>query len=140
VKGRPAISVELKFTRHGPLICVEKVKNRAFAVRTIWLEPGTSPYFPAYNHMRSKTFEDCKKSVERWGTPSLNHVYADVQGNIGWAPRGFAPGPSELGWFASGARRWTLRVDRPLDERPVSDELQSLVGLRHDVQRNESAA
>jgi penicillin amidase len=95
VKGQLAVAVELKFTRHGPLIYVEKDiergKNRAFAVRTIWLEPGTSPYFPAYGHMRSKTFEDYKKSVERWGTPSLNHVYADVQGNIGWAPRGFAP-------------------------------------------------
>jgi penicillin G amidase len=94
VKGQLAVPVELKFTRHGPLIYVEKDiergKNRAFAVRTIWLEPGTSPYFPAYGHMRSKTFEDYKKSVERWGTPSLNHVYADVQGNIGWAPRGFA--------------------------------------------------
>ena len=70
---------------------MERQKNRAFAVRTVWLEPGSSPYFPSYEHMRSKTFEDYKKSVERWGTPSLNHVYADVQANIGWAPRGFAP-------------------------------------------------
>jgi penicillin amidase len=91
VKGQPAVAVELKFTRHGPLIYVEKEKGRAFAVRTVWLEPGTSPYFPAYEHMRCRTFEDYKKSVERWGTPSLNHVYADLQGNIGWSPRGFAP-------------------------------------------------
>jgi penicillin amidase len=25
------------------------------------------------------------------GNPSLNHIYADMKGNIGWAPRGFAP-------------------------------------------------
>lgn len=91
VKGQPAIAVELRFTRHGPLIYVEREKNRAFAVRTVWLEPGSSPYFPSSEHMRSKTFEDYKKSVARWGTPSLNHVYADVQGNIGWAPRGYVP-------------------------------------------------
>ena len=91
VKNQPAVDIALKFTRHGPVIYVEKEKNRAFAVRTVWLEPGASPYFPSYEHMRSKTFEDYKKSVERWGTPSLNHVYADVHGNIGWAPRGFAP-------------------------------------------------
>jgi penicillin G amidase len=91
VKNQPAVDIALKFTRHGPVIYVEKEKNRAFAVRSVWLEPGASPYFPSYEHMRSKTFEDYKKSVERWGTPSLNHVYADVQGNIGWAPRGFAP-------------------------------------------------
>jgi penicillin amidase len=91
VKNQPAVDIALKFTRHGPVIYVEKEKNRAFAVRSVWLEPGASPYFPSYEHMRSRTFEDYKKSVERWGTPSLNHVYADVQGNIGWAPRGFAP-------------------------------------------------
>jgi penicillin amidase len=91
VKNQRAIDVDLKFTRHGPVIYAEKEKNCGFAVRTVWLEPGTSPYYPSYEHMRSRTFEDYKKSVERWGTPSLNHVYADVQGNIGWAPRGFAP-------------------------------------------------
>jgi penicillin amidase len=91
VKGQPAVTAELKFTRHGPLIYVEKDKPRAFAVRTMWLEPGTSPYFPSSEHMRSKNFEEYKRTVERWGTPSLNHIYADLQGNIGWAPRGFAP-------------------------------------------------
>ena len=91
VKGQGAVPVELMFTRHGPLIYVEKEKNRAFAVRTAWLEPGTAPYFPSAEHMRSKTFADYKRAVERWGTPSLNHVYADIDGNIGWAPRGFAP-------------------------------------------------
>jgi penicillin amidase len=91
VKGQPTIPVELKFTRHGPLIYVEKDRNRAFAVRTMRLEPGTSPYFPSAQHMRSRNFEEYKRSVDRWGTPSLNHVYADLRGNIGWAPRGFAP-------------------------------------------------
>jgi penicillin amidase len=91
VKGQPTIPIELKFTRHGPLIYFEKHRDRAFAVRTMWLEPGTSPYFPSAEHMRSRNFEQYKRSVDRWGTPSLNHVYADLSGNIGWAPRGFAP-------------------------------------------------
>ncbi len=122
VKDQPTIGVELKFTRHGPLIYVEKERNRAFAVRTMWLEPGTSPYFPAYGHMRSKTFEDYKKSVERWGTPSLNHVYADVKGNIGWAPRGFAPiRPNWDGLLpvpGDGRYEWTGRLNG--DQFPTS--------------------
>jgi penicillin amidase len=36
VKGQGAIPVELKFTRHGPLIYVERAKNRGFAVRSAW--------------------------------------------------------------------------------------------------------
>jgi penicillin amidase len=91
VKGQNSSPVELKFTRHGPVIYVEKEKNRAFAVRTAWLEPGTSPYYASVALMRSKTFEEFEKAVERWKTPPLNIVYADVKGNIGWTPRGFAP-------------------------------------------------
>lgn len=91
VKGRGAVPVQLMFTRHGPLIYVDKEKNRGFAVRTAWLAPGTAPYFPSAEHMRSRTFADYMRALADWGTPSLNHIYADVEGNIGWAPRGFAP-------------------------------------------------
>lgn len=91
IKGKPAMPVDLVFTRHGPVIYVEKEKNRAFAVRSAWLEPGTSPYYNSVRHMRAKTFEEFKQSVGNWGAPGLNHVYADVKGNIGWMAAGFAP-------------------------------------------------
>jgi penicillin G amidase len=91
VKGQAAIPVDLRFTRHGPVIYVEQEKHRAFAVRTDWLEPGTSPYYVSVSYMRAKNFEEFGKAIDRWGAPPINHVYADVQGNIGWAPGGFAP-------------------------------------------------
>lgn len=91
VKGQSAVPVDLKFTRHGPVIYVEEEKNRAFAVRTDWLEPGTSPYMASLAFMRAKTFEEFKRALQGWGAPPINHVYADVKGNIGWAPAGFAP-------------------------------------------------
>jgi penicillin amidase len=91
VKGQDAIPVDLKFTRHGPVIYVEEGKNRAFAVRTDWLEPGTSPYIASLGYMRAKNFEEFTKALEGWGAPPINHVYADVKGNIGWAAVGFAP-------------------------------------------------
>jgi penicillin G amidase len=91
VQGRAAIPVDLRFTRHGPVIYVEYGQKRAFAVRTDWLEPGTSPYFVSVGFMRAKTFEEFGKAIDRWGAPPLNYVYADVHGNIGWAPAGFAP-------------------------------------------------
>lgn len=91
VKGQAAISVDLKFTRHGPVIYVEHGKNRAFALRTAWLEPGMSPYYVSVGYMRAKTFEEFKEFIGKWGTPPINHVYADVKGNVGWAPGGFAP-------------------------------------------------
>ena len=91
VRNQPAVPVDLRFTRHGPVIYVQEEKNRAFAVRTEWLEPGTAPYMASLGFMRAQTFEQFKNALRGWGSPPINHVYADVKGNIGWAPMGFAP-------------------------------------------------
>ena len=91
VKGQAAVPAELKFTRHGPVIYVDKENNRAFAVRTAWSEPGTSPYFVSVAVMRARTFAEYEKAVAHWGKPALNLVYADIKGNIAWTPRGYAP-------------------------------------------------
>ena len=91
VKDQPAVVFDLKFTRHGPVIFAEDEKNRAFAVRTEWLEPGTAPYMASLGFMRSRRFQQFKTALNGWGSPPINHVYADIAGNIGWAPMGFAP-------------------------------------------------
>lgn len=91
VKGAAPVSAELTFTRHGPLIFIEKEKNRAFAVRSGWLEPGMSPYFGSIDYMRAKNFAQFKHAMLNWGAPTLNQVYADTKGNIGWVPSGLAP-------------------------------------------------
>lgn len=91
VKNRPAVQVDLQFTRHGPVIYVEEAKHRAFAVKTDWLEPGTAPYMASLAYMRSQSFDEFRVALRGWGSPPINHVYADVNGNIGWVPMGFAP-------------------------------------------------
>lgn len=91
VRNRPAVPVDLKFTRHGPVIYVEEGKNRAFATRTDWLEPGTAPYMASLGFLRAQTFEQFKDALRGWGSPPINHVYADVKGNIGWVAMGYAP-------------------------------------------------
>jgi penicillin amidase len=91
VRGQAAVQADLTFTRHGPVIFVEPDKHRVFAVRTAWLEPGMAPYYGALRYMRARTFDQFTQAIEHWGAPTLNHVYADVNGNIGWAPGGLAP-------------------------------------------------
>ncbi len=91
VKGGTPQSVELKFTRHGPVIFLEKEKHRAFAVRSCWLEPGMAPYFGSIDYMRAQDFAGFQKAMLHWGAPTENQVYADVKGNIGWVPGGLAP-------------------------------------------------
>jgi penicillin amidase len=91
VKGRAPVVANLTFTRHGPVIYIEKEKNRAFAVRSAWLEPGMAPYYGAVRYLRAKNFDQFKEAIDHWGAPTLNHVYADVEGNIGWVAGGLAP-------------------------------------------------
>ena len=91
IRGQQPMSVDLKFTRHGPVIYVDQPKNRAFAVKSAWLEPGTAPYYKSIGYIRAQNFEEFKQTIGNWGTPGLNHVYADVRGNIGWMAGGMAP-------------------------------------------------
>lgn len=95
VKNGPPVPADLLFTRHGPVIFVEKDERkpggRAFAVRSVWSDPGTSSYFNAIDSMRARTLEQFTRSMQKWGAPPLNHVYADVKGNIAWLPRGLTP-------------------------------------------------
>jgi penicillin amidase len=91
VHGAAPASVELVFTRHGPVIFSEGPGGRAFAVRSAWLEPGTETYLGALGHLHAKSFADFERSIARWGAPTLNHLYADTAGNIGWLAGGFVP-------------------------------------------------
>ena len=91
VRGVPAREVELTFTRHGPVIHTDAARGRAYAVRSGWLEAGMSPYFGALALMRARDFPAFERALVNWGAPTLNHVYADVRGNIAWKPGGLAP-------------------------------------------------
>ena len=91
VKGGMSINVELLFSRHGPIIFREHEKNRAFAVRSGWLEAGMAPYFGSIDYMRAKNFSEFKRSMLHWGAPTENQVYADTKGNIGWVAGGLTP-------------------------------------------------
>ncbi len=91
VRDAAPVPVELEFSRHGPVIYVEPAKRRAFAVRSAWLEPGTSVYLGALGHLRARTLGDFERSLSHWRAPSLNHLYADVHGTIAWLPAGLAP-------------------------------------------------
>jgi penicillin G amidase len=91
VKGNSPREVELRFTRHGPVLAADANTNRAFAMRTVWNEPGLSGYFGSSRLLKAKTWEDFKAAGNAWGAPPLNLVYADTQGNIGWAAAGRAP-------------------------------------------------
>lgn len=84
-------TVELQYTRHGPVIYVDEAKHKAYAVRSTWSQPGTSAYFASIGYMRANDWDGFLDAMARWGAPGENLVYADADGNIGWKPGGLAP-------------------------------------------------
>ena len=91
VKDAAPERVTLRFTRHGPVIAADERKRTAFAVRSVWFEPGTSAYFASIAYMRARNWREFVGGLRRWGAPGENQVYADRSGHIGWKPCGFAP-------------------------------------------------
>ena len=91
VKGEAPREVELRFTRHGPVLHADPANRRAFAMRSVWFEPGTSAYFNSAEYMTAKDWTGFEAAMANWGAPSENQVYADTQGNIGWIVGGRSP-------------------------------------------------
>ena len=89
VKGGAPQEVTLHFTRHGPVLW--KDATRAFAIRTVWNEPGLAGYFGSSRMWKAQGWDDFQAARNKWGAPPLNLVYADTKGDIGWAVAARAP-------------------------------------------------
>ena len=91
VKGDAAREVELAFTRHGAVLKIDEAARRAFALRTVWSEAGTSSYFGALRYQTAGDWPAFKSALAHWRAASMNFVYADTQGNIGWVVAALTP-------------------------------------------------
>jgi penicillin amidase len=89
VKGKPPVEVDLKFTRHGPVLWEDG--KRMLALRWVGTEPGTAGYLASLAVDRASNWNQFEEAMKRWKVPSENIVYADVEGNIGEHSTGLAP-------------------------------------------------
>ncbi len=89
VKGKPPVEVELKFTRHGPVLWEDG--KRMLVLRWVGTAAGTAGYLGSLAVDRATNWNEFEEAVKRWKVPSENIVYADVEGNIGEHSTGLAP-------------------------------------------------
>jgi penicillin amidase len=124
VKGRaqPWIEEVLE-TRHGPVLTPTPLvpeEHRTLALKTCVLESReTARALLELN--RASSWDEFRGALSGWETPSLNMVYADVDGNIGLQMvgrvpirargEGLVPSP---GW--TNAYEWTDTI--PFDDMP----------------------
>ena len=92
VKGAKGdAKVELRFTRHGPVIFEDRANRRAYAVRAAWLEPGSAPYLASLRIDQAASWSEFVAGCQAFRTPSENLVWADVDGRVGWQAVGLSP-------------------------------------------------
>ncbi|MGC1617619.1 MAG: penicillin acylase family protein [Candidatus Acidiferrum sp.] len=89
VRGGSPVTVQLKFTRHGPVLWEDG--KRALTLRWVGAEPGTAGYLGSLSVDRAEDWQEFEKAMVRWKVPSENIVYADRDGNIGEHSTGLAP-------------------------------------------------
>ena len=120
VRGEAPRDVELCFTRHGPVLKLDEGKHRAVALRTVWNEPGTSSYFSGARYQTATDWASFTEALTHWGAASMNFVYADVAGNIGWATAGKLPRRDNWDGLmpAPGDGRYEWRGFLPPEDHP----------------------
>ena len=92
VKGRSQpVTIQLRYTVHGPVIHEDPARHRAYALRWVGSEPGSAGYLAGLSLMRARNWNEFRSGLERYKVPSENLVYADLDGNIGWQAGGLAP-------------------------------------------------
>ncbi|WP_272030033.1 penicillin acylase family protein [Oceanobacillus kimchii] len=123
VKNGDQQVADLEFTRHGPVIYKDEENNRAYAVRAGWLEPGMAPYLGSLSYMGAESWDEFYEAMNRWGSPSENQVYADVEGDIGWKPGGLTPVRDNWDGLLPVPGDGTYEWDGFLDQQNLPHEL-----------------
>ena len=89
VKGKPDVTVDVKITRHGPIISdLVPGETRPLALRWTLYDGLHIPFFDVNT---AQNWEEFRKAFSVLDAPGQNVVYADVDGNIGYQTTGKVP-------------------------------------------------
>lgn len=90
VKGGEPVVENVLVTPRGPIIAPpQKGETKGLSLAAVWLEPR--PAAGLLRVHRARSFEDFRRAFAHWPLMSLNMVYADVSGGIGWQLVGEVP-------------------------------------------------
>ena len=119
VKGKPDVTVDVRITRHGPIV-TELVpgETRPLALRWTLYDGLRIPFFDVNS---AQNWDEFCHAFSQFDAPGQNVVYADVDGNIGYHTTGKVPiraaGDGSLPVSgADNAHEWTSYI--PFEKLP----------------------
>jgi penicillin amidase len=119
IKGKADVTVDVKITRHGPIVTdLLPGETRPVALRWTLYDGLHMPFFDVDT---AQNWEEFRKAFSQLDAPGQNVVYADVDGNIGYQTTGRVPiraaGDGSLPVSgADDAHEWTGYI--PFDKLP----------------------
>jgi penicillin amidase len=135
VKGADAVTVDLQYSRHGPVFHVDRANHHAYAMRSTMHEPGGAGYLSA---LRYHALDDCRQFLDaqvHYKAPTENLVCGDAQGNIAW--QASAASPKRRNWHGrlpvpgTGEYEWDgFRNDLPRELNPARGWIAT---ANHDI-------
>ncbi|HVB37582.1 MAG TPA: penicillin acylase family protein [Vicinamibacterales bacterium] len=123
VKGQAPVAVDLKYTRHGPVVYEDPVHHKAYAVRAAWLDIGSAPYLASLRMDQARNWDEFREACSYSRIPAENMVWAGVDGTIGYQAVGVEP----------LRRNWSGLVPVPGDGRYEWDGYLPIKALPHVV-------
>lgn len=84
-------SIELKFTRHGPVLYEDVANRKAYALRAAWMDIGSAPYLASLRMDQAASWEEFRDACSYSRLPSENMVWIDTDKNIGYQAVGVSP-------------------------------------------------
>jgi penicillin amidase len=89
VKGQPDATIDVRTTRHGPIINdIFPGETRPLALRWTLYDGLHMPFFDVDS---AQNWEEFRRAFAQLDAPGQNVVYADVDGNIGYQATGRVP-------------------------------------------------
>ena len=119
VKDKPDVTVDVKITRHGPVI-TDLVPGEIRPLALRWtLYDGL--HITSFDVNTAQNWDEFRRAFSQWDAPGQNVVYADVDGNIGYQSTGKVPiraaGDGSLPVSgADNAHEWTSYI--PFEKLP----------------------
>lgn len=91
IKGEKPEVIELKFTRHGPVLYEDKDHHKAYALRAAWMELGNAPYLASLRINQASNWEEFVDACSYSRLPAENMIWGDVTNTIGYQAVGISP-------------------------------------------------
>ena len=116
VRGAPDVVERVVVTPRGPIVDGDG-EGAALSLRAIWLD--AMPVRGILTMHKARTFDEFRAACDGWPLSSLNMVYADTSGTIGWQLVGTTP-VRKSGWGTLPKPGW--EPDSGWKDDPVPHE------------------